>query len=73
MGIILIIISYAEGPGGRGAARTALGHRRRRRGGDRLGGDIDWGGDTSRYYTKPQKVIQSPRRLYNAPKDYTKT
>ena len=44
----------AEGPGG-GAARTALGPRRRRRvarGGGGRGG-IDWGGDTSGYYTKP--------------------
>ena len=36
------------------------------------GGGIDWGGDTSGYYTKPQKTIQSPKTLYKAPTDYTK-
>ena len=35
-------------------------------------GGIDWGGDTSGYWTKPQKTIQSPNRLYKAPKQYTK-
>ena len=48
---------------------------------------VYWGGDTSGYYTKPQKITQSPgrlykaprilykalKRLYKAPKDYTKT
>ena len=34
---------------------------------DTLGG-VDWGGDTSRYFTKPQNSIQSPDRLYKAPK-----
>ena len=27
-------------------------------------GGIDWGGDTSGYYTKPKKIIQSPKRVY---------
>ena len=35
--------------------------------------DIDWGGDTSRHYTKPQKIIQSPESLYRDIKYYTKT
>ena len=36
------------------------------------GEGIDWGGDTSGYYTKPQKTIQSPDRQYKAPTDNTK-
>ena len=34
--------------------------------------DLDWGGDTSGYYTKPRMTIQSPKRLYKAPTDNTK-
>ena len=52
----------AEGPGG-GAARTAVGHRRRRHGAGGRGGEIDWGGDTSGYYTKHQKTMQIPNTL----------
>ena len=36
------------------------------------GGGIDWGGDAPRYYTKPQKTIQSAKRLYKAQTNYTK-
>ena len=35
-------------------------------------GGIDWCEDTPRYYTKPQKTIQSPDRLHKAPTNYTK-
>ena len=33
-------------------------------------GGTDWGGDTSGYYTKTQKIIQSPETLYKALTDY---
>ena len=33
---------------------------------------IDRGGDTQRYYKKPQGTIQSPRTLYKAPTGYAK-
>ena len=36
------------------------------------GGEVDEGGDTSGHYTKPQKTLQSARRLYKAPTYYTK-
>ena len=32
---------------------------------------VNWAGDTSGYYTKPQKTRQSPDRLYKASTDYT--
>ena len=38
---------------------------RRRRGARGAEGGIDWGRDTSGYYTKPQKTIQSPNKLNN--------
>ena len=59
----------------------------RREGWDRLGGDIDWDGDTSIYYTTIEQAKQKPNilakhqlmrtqqsleRPYKAPKDYTK-
>ena len=34
---------------------------------------MGWGGGTSKDNTKPQKTIQSPKSLYKAPTDYTKT
>jgi hypothetical protein len=42
-----------------------------------MGSGVDWGGDTSGYYTKPQhadcaKQQISPCRLYKAPADYAK-
>ena len=56
------------------------------KGGDRLGGDIDWDGNTPRYNIKTQKniqspnrlkkvhkTIQSPDRLYKAQTDYTQS
>ena len=63
---LMVCLGYAAvGPEGKGE--------------DRLGGDVEWGGDTSRYYTKPQKTIQSSNKLYKAPgtqyrapTDYTK-
>ena len=36
-------------------------------------GRMDWDEDTSRYYTKPQKIIQRPKAIYKAPEHYTKT
>ena len=56
----------AEGPGGRGGARGPAGGEPGEgpegeggEGGDRLGSG------------HPQKIIQSPNRLYKAPTDYT--
>ena len=55
----------AEGPGGGGwppappcATAATVGPGGGGGGGSRLGGDIDWGGNPSSYYTKPQNTIQ---------------
>ena len=76
--ICIYIERYVWPRGLGGAARTALGQRRRRRGpkgeGDRLG----WGHIRILYkapedYTKPHNTIQSPDRLNKASTDYTRT
>ena len=75
----------AEGPMGAGAARrgawegapappraTAAAVGMGVWGGGREGW-IDWGGDTSGYYTKPQKIIQRLKILYTGIRYNTKT
>ena len=49
-------------------------HKRGKRGAGGGGGrvGIDWGGDTSGYYTKPRQTIQSPKALYKAQTIYRK-
>jgi len=53
------IYIYTWRPGAAPPWATAAGE-----GWDRLGEDVDWCGDTTRYYTKtptqPQQIIQSP-------------
>ena len=50
-------------------AAAAVGARRRgarergRKGGAKLGWGLNWGGDTSYYYTKPKNLTQKPIRL----------
>ena len=41
--------------------------------GPRVAGGIDWGEDTSAYYTKLQKIMQFPETLCKAPKKTTQS
>ena len=42
-------------------------------GGGRLGGDVNWDGDTSRYFTKTQHTIQNPcKNAVNKAPKYSK-
>ena len=73
--LIAYVAATAVGPGA--VRRGAQGGRRLDSLGPppppwRAGGGIDWGGDPSGYYTKPQKTIQSTKTLYKAPEDFTK-
>ena len=61
----------AEGPGGPPAPPWATATAAVGPGGK--AGEIDWNEDTAGYYTKPWKIMQSPRNLYKDMKFYTKT